>query len=264
MRFNNRKTLRWVFACSTCSLILVATTFILPIEDIAVFQNSWVFFWIFITNTGGIIGISLLLLMFSIVLVWNKELNNKLLKVVRWFLLLSFVVGGTALVNEFLLKEQLKIYRPSILLLEREIGLNAEFFYAQENKSRRREYLNRYLSENNITEIEIDGKKVNNNTLKVWIKEAGYSFPSGHSVSAFLLATLLGYLLIIRLTTKYKWWIILLFFWAVTIASSRVILGVHSPVDVFLGALWGSVIGYAIILSNIFKRWFSVDETPMK
>ncbi len=61
-----------------------------------------------------------------------------------------------------------------------------------------------------------------------------FSFPSGHSSGAFLLATVL---LII-----YGGAAAPMFLWAAAVALSRILLGVHFPGDTFAGALMGSSI----------------------
>ena len=64
-----------------------------------------------------------------------------------------------------------------------------------------------------------------------------FSFPSGHSSGAFLLATAL--LLIYGPVAAP------LFLWAFAVALSRILLGVHFPGDILAGALMGS--GIALI-----------------
>lgn len=66
-----------------------------------------------------------------------------------------------------------------------------------------------------------------------------FSFPSGHTSAAFLMATLLQYLL------PGAGWI--LYPWACTVGMSRVLLGVHFPTDTVAGAL----LGYSIALLSI-------------
>lgn len=58
-----------------------------------------------------------------------------------------------------------------------------------------------------------------------------FSFPSGHTSAAFMMATLLGY--------HYPSLMIALYGWAALIGFSRVVLGVHFPTDTLVGALLG-------------------------
>ncbi len=71
-----------------------------------------------------------------------------------------------------------------------------------------------------------------------------FSFPSGHSASAFACAVSLYY-------TKRKWFVFGLIT-AALIAFSRLYVGVHYPTDVLCGALVGTIT--AVIAGNIYTR----------
>lgn len=75
----------------------------------------------------------------------------------------------------------------------------------------------------------------------------GYSFPSGHTLSSFISATLLY-----NLNKKYGVYFVVL---AVLIGISRIILMVHYPTDVFAGAILGTIIGFSFF--KIYKAKFS-------
>jgi undecaprenyl-diphosphatase len=65
-----------------------------------------------------------------------------------------------------------------------------------------------------------------------------FSFPSGHSSAAFLLATVL--------TVFYGGIFAGMFIWAAAVALSRILLGVHFPGDTLAGAIMGICVGLAI------------------
>jgi membrane-associated phospholipid phosphatase len=75
----------------------------------------------------------------------------------------------------------------------------------------------------------------------------GFSMPSGHSATAFNLAS--------SLSLEFpKWYIILpSYAYAAWVAYSRIQLGVHYPSDVFIGALTGT--GMAWLSRKIQYRW---------
>ncbi|MDD2759946.1 MAG: phosphatase PAP2 family protein [Methylomonas sp.] len=61
-----------------------------------------------------------------------------------------------------------------------------------------------------------------------------FSFPSGHTSAAFMVATLLAYF-VPSLSIP-------LYLWALSVALSRVVLGVHFPGDTLMGMLMGGAI----------------------
>ena len=69
-----------------------------------------------------------------------------------------------------------------------------------------------------------------------------HSFPSGHAARAFLLATL-------TVAFGPTWFAIILVVWAPLVALARVAMGVHYFSDVFVGGIFGILIGW--IMSSI-------------
>ena len=77
----------------------------------------------------------------------------------------------------------------------------------------------------------------------------GYSFPSGHTSSAFSTATS------IMLISKKWYYTVPAFVWATGVGYSRMYLGQHYPSDVFVGALVGS--GSALASHWLTKKIFA-------
>jgi len=75
-------------------------------------------------------------------------------------------------------------------------------------------------------------------------KSKAFSFPSSHAVNFFALATYFGYYF-----RKYIWWFMIV---AALVASSRVFVGVHYPLDVTAGAIIGAGCAYLIIYMRKF------------
>jgi undecaprenyl-diphosphatase len=69
------------------------------------------------------------------------------------------------------------------------------------------------------------------NFQSVIIPSDKFSFPSGHTSAAFMMATILGYFIPPLLIALYCW--------AAIVGISRVILGVHFPTDVMVGVILG-------------------------
>lgn len=83
--------------------------------------------------------------------------------------------------------------------------------------------------------------------LKPLGEEKSRSFPSGHTSSAFSIATSLS-------LNFPKWYVIVpAYAWASATSYSRMYLGVHYPTDVLAGAVLGS--GTAWLTHVINKKW---------
>lgn len=67
-----------------------------------------------------------------------------------------------------------------------------------------------------------------------------FAFPSGHALGAAMVA------IIVSLIYRCKQIIVLAWTIALLVAASRVIVGVHSPIDVVGGIVLGSVFGFVI------------------
>lgn len=162
---------------------------------------------------------------------------------------LVVALGGNAALNEFVVKPAFGIPRPNIEMLAESGALGPEFpdaetFYQVGGKEARREVLGERLP---LIEAPLLADRVEAS----WIHETGYSFPSGHATAAMTLASLLVSLAFAWLTGwRHLVVTVAAPVWAVGIAYSRVLLGVHRPVDVVVGTaagiLWGLLAFWAI------------------
>jgi len=72
----------------------------------------------------------------------------------------------------------------------------------------------------------------------------GFGFPSGHTATAFALAVIVASLVPARAP---GWWRAVPFVVAALVAAGRLNAGVHYPLDVVGGALWGIAVGAATV-----------------
>lgn len=83
--------------------------------------------------------------------------------------------------------------------------------------------------------------------IEHWIEESGYSFPSGHSFNAFLIAAILAFSLKYSRSKIANALYLLPYVWAVAVGVSRVSLGAHSEWDVTFGSLVGLLVGNLLL-----------------
>jgi undecaprenyl-diphosphatase len=77
----------------------------------------------------------------------------------------------------------------------------------------------------------------------------GYSFPSTHATDHFAMAAFISFVFFRR--WKWIWlWAVL---WAGSISFAQVYVGVHFPIDVTVGALYGIFVGWLFYL--VFKKF---------
>lgn len=95
----------------------------------------------------------------------------------------------------------------------------------------------------------------NDPTLKDEVKllvhcGSGYSFTSSHASNHFAVAAFLSLTLGLHYR-RIRW---LLYLWAASIALGQVYVGVHFPLDIFIGAILGIIIGN--IVAKTYLRLF--------
>ena len=85
-----------------------------------------------------------------------------------------------------------------------------------------------------------------------------YGFPSCHAANSFGLAVF------ISLLFSRRWLTVAMLSWAIVTAWSRVVLGVHYPGDLIVGAMVGSLVAWGIwtLTLKVYNRYFT-EKTPL-
>ncbi len=92
-----------------------------------------------------------------------------------------------------------------------------------------------------------------------WIMQDGFSYPSGHTITAFLFYGTLILLVYKKVNGKWKVPLILLFLFMILLTGfSRIYFGAHYLTDVIASLILGSII---LLISNLFMNMeFSNDK----
>jgi membrane-associated phospholipid phosphatase len=80
----------------------------------------------------------------------------------------------------------------------------------------------------------------------------GYSFPSAHASNHFAIAVFLSMVFYKR----YKWVLPATLLWAAAISFAQVYVGVHYPIDVTAGAIYGTLVG--LLFGWIFWKYWPI------
>ena len=199
-------------------------------------------YWI--SESGGKIGAPTVVVLMLLALITRPESSSRQRRkeVMLLSLLVVICAGGGAALTEHGVKAALKVPRPNILWLagadgSGPLGMRSDTFYELGDKNVRREALRKVL-EGSPSPVALTPE-----IQEHWIKETGYSFPSGHSYAAMFVATFFLAMGVSYLTGRRLWLFYLLLPWAIAVCYSRSILRVHTPTDVTIGGLEGMVIG---------------------
>lgn len=213
--------------------------------------------WYFLSESGGVYGTALLaLILCGAAASQHKGIVQKVRIFTAGFGFLLLTLGGVALLNEFVVKPMVSLPRPShvFLLGGEQADLLSQFYL--KSVPERQTYLADYVQANAQKFTAVSPL-----VLAHWVAECGYSFPSGHSQNAFLLAAMLTFWLCLQLPSRQRRWCLLPLAWAMLVCLSRVALGVHSELDVSMGAGLGLLLAYLLSLSGALYRIFKVTQS---
>ena len=252
--------LRSVLSHGFIAFLITSAAAWIPPLSFSGFQTDQTFsrIWLLISDSGAHWGIGFaMLLATTLVATKHTGLKIRTLKAIQFLAGLFAILFTFALINEFVTKPAAGKHRPFVIKLEKEGLLIGDELYGQGNKPERTRFLEKLFAENaNHPLIQ----SVHPLVRRHWEVHTGFSFPSGHSQNAFLFAMILGYL-IGELVSNGKRWMWIPFLWAGAICLSRVALGVHSPLDITIGALTGALIGGLILKLGLLNKLIQEEKT---
>lgn len=207
--------------------------------------------WYFITMSGGVYGGVIIILLSLIYLALNfrkfKRRHRDIYIFIGILTTVQIIAAGASL---YYVKDFFQSYRPSQLYLTENGVIDNRNEFTKLSIAEKRIYLQHKIdtSKNFIKEIYPP-------ILESWIYESGFSFPSGHSQTAFFIGPLVAYMM--YRTTKKKFYFIIPLIWAVLVPISRVVIGIHYPADVLAGAALGMCLSFIVISLKSVNRIFN-------
>ncbi len=169
--------------------------------------------------------------------------RGKALVFLRSLLVLVVLLSSFAYLNEHLIKTSIRASRPSHIYIVKQTKFNEKLdsiYNLAENS--RRVFFRRVIAADTTSFGSIDPR-----ILDHWVEETGYSFPSGHSFNAFLLAGIIAFGIYQNMPNRRRWLCVIPLVWASLVALSRVALGAHSALDVSVGSAMGLILSYSFM-----------------
>ena len=187
------------------------------------------------------IGMAIILTVLSILVLrgWRRRPHQYL---VFFFCLMAAM--GSAFVTKSVAKQYFKEPRPYVIWLAEQGRLtDSNRFYAQLPLTREQ-----WLSDSLKSMLE---EEVPTRLKLHWQDEVSYSFPSGHSIAAMTIASF--YCLLFAYRRRSYWLIAGLSLWAVSVCYSRLLLGLHWPIDILASSVAGVTFG--MLGASAFIYW---------
>lgn len=175
-------------------------------------------------------------------------LRQRFHEAVAMGVVLFVFLGIGAIINEHAVKPLLNSPRPNIAELSTR-GLlpeSPDAFYSLPDKAQRSEKLRRTLAEAESSLPMLPSVREH------WINETGFSFPSGHSTAAMLVASFFFCMALAVTRGRRSLLLFALLPWALAVCYARPVLRVHRPIDITVGALQGILLGILSFVCVVF------------
>ena len=206
-------------------------------------------FWLLLSDSGTAWGVGPVSLLASgLVAARQATAWDRVRKGLIIFVGFPFIIIAMAAFNELVIKPLVGVSRPFVLRLETEQLFTAADFYTLPTRKERSEFLEKKLAVNKDKPVV---QSLDPAIRAHWSALTGFSFPSGHSLVAFLFAVMLAFLIqhLVPRGWRFSW---IPFLWAAGICLSRVAVGAHSPLDITVGALIGGTTGCLLLWTGLF------------
>ena len=237
---------------------LLAIVWFLSPEFTACSRDSvWCTLSYWTTESAGRFGTVIIIVISSIVFALRAStVKEGVVGIVRIFVTLSVILSVFALINEHVVKPILQVPRPShqYIITQSKSEAKLDSLYTL-SATDRRAFFKQLMDADTVSYKNWDAR-----VLAHWLEEAGYSFPSGHSFNAFLLAGLLAFCIYYLANKKVRWLYVVPFAWAVMVAVSRVAIGAHTALDVSIGSAIGLSISQALLSIPVIRRLLIPDK----
>ncbi|MGC3943007.1 MAG: phosphatase PAP2 family protein [Chryseolinea sp.] len=233
--------------------MLILVWFVIPGFDGCAPGNLWCLTMYGVTQSGGWIGSLIIVVSISVAFAFVPlHPRARIVMFFRTLLSLIMILAAFAKLNESYIKSTFAVSRPSHRFILRESGskANLDSIYLLVVPERQK-FFRSVVDMDTVHFHSID--KV---VLSHWIDEAGYSMPSGHTFNAFLLASMLSFSLFELNERRITVWLYMPMLWAALVGLSRVVLGVHTPLDVSIGAALGIIVSHALLSIPAMNKLF--------
>lgn len=220
-------------------------------------NSAWCAIAYWTTESAGRFGTAIIILIASIAFaVRASALKEGVVNFFRTFVMLSGILSVFALINEHGVKPVLQVPRPShqYIMTQSKSEARLDSLYTL-SASDRRAFFKKLIDADTVSYKNSDERILNH-----WLEEAGYSFPSGHSFNAFLMAGILSFFIYHLANRKIRWLYVIPFAWAVMVAVSRVAVGAHTALDVSIGSAIGLSISQALLYFPGIRRLLIPDK----
>jgi len=234
---------------------MASIAFVFPV-GFTVYKNTDAFapFWYCITESGSFIGgLYLFVLMISYLIIYFKKKESKYHELILFLSIVFFAFVFSTGVTEFYIKEIFKKPRPNqVYMVEKGFaGDKNRSFLTMQSDDKKYFLLEKYNQKTN-TPDNIYPPIFNN-----WITETGFSMPSGHAQISYFFGTILSFVIFKTFKKRKNYLFIIPIVWCLLVSLSRVVIGMHYPIDVTIGASLGILLGIIIISMPVTNKIFN-------